>query len=160
MLWRDISRYGLRQLWSRNKPIVSWSRSSGYTIEDPLCRVPATEEVMMRWPPLSLALKMGFAACASQRDCLTLKAYAVSQSASVNASTIRLFGEKQLPISLNGVGRLHPAFAMTRSRPPNFSCASLTRLRQSSRLLTSAWMATHPFGRTFSASCARDALLA
>jgi hypothetical protein len=60
----------------------------------------------------------------------------------------------RLPMSLNGVGRLHPALAMTRSRPPSFSLASLTILRHESRLLTSPWIATHPFGRVSRASCA------
>lgn len=44
------------------------------TIEEPLARVPATEDVIIRWPPFSFALKIGFAACASQSDCLTLNA--------------------------------------------------------------------------------------
>jgi hypothetical protein len=44
------------------------------TIEEPLARVPATEDVIIRCPPFSFALKIGFAACASQSDCLTLNA--------------------------------------------------------------------------------------
>src|SRR5579862_7176188 len=71
---------------------------------------------------------------------------------------VSFYFARELQISLNGVGRLHPAFATTRSSPPSFSWASFTSLRQSSRLLTSAWIATHPLGREARASCARAEL--
>jgi len=88
MLWQDTLKCELPLPWSPNMPNMSKISSLKVrTIEEPLARVPATDDVMIKWPPFSFALKIGLLACANQSDCLTLNAKHLSQSSSVNAST-------------------------------------------------------------------------